>query len=232
MSAHASHPVAVLDADAELAQGLSTRQFDAARAQAVAPVVVVTRGDWQPSRSRHQRDHVGLLVLGGLLTRNVHVLGRTSMELVGTGDLVRPWDDGAEDLSVAQAVTWTVHDPARLAVLDRRFAERVVPWPEISAALIARALRRSRWLELHLAILENPRVDTRLLLFLWHLADRWGQVGTDGVHVPVRLTHQTLGRLVRAQRPTVTRALKQLARRGEASRRTDGSWLLRGEPPR
>src|SRR5215213_8847140 len=103
MSTHVSHPVAVLDTDAELAQGLTARQLGPARAQAVAAVVVLPRGDWRPSPSAHQRGHLGLLVLDGLLTRNLHLLGRTSMELLGAGDLVRPWDDGAQDLSVAPA---------------------------------------------------------------------------------------------------------------------------------
>jgi CRP/FNR family transcriptional regulator, cyclic AMP receptor protein len=70
------------------------------------------------------------------------------------------------------------------------------------------------------------------MLFLWHLADRWGRVGPGGVQVPVRVTHETLGRLVRAQRPSVTRAVNQLATRGALSRGADGCWVLHGEPPR
>jgi CRP/FNR family transcriptional regulator, cyclic AMP receptor protein len=107
----------------------------------------------------------------------------------------------------------------------------VTPWPEITAALIARALRHSSWLDAHLAILENPSVEQRTLLFLWHLADRWGRVGPEGIQVPVRVTHATLGRLVRAQRPSVTRALNHLAARGALSRGADGTWLLHGAPP-
>jgi CRP-like cAMP-binding protein len=170
-------------------------------------------------------------VLDGLLTRTTRLLGRTSMQLLGAEDLLRPWDDDAAIGSVPRAVAWTVHEPARVAVLDRGFAERVAPWPEIGAALIARALRHGSWLDSHLAILENPSVEQRTLLFLWHLADRWGRVGPDGVQVPVRVTHETLGRLVRAQRPSVTRAVNQLAARGALSRSADGCWILHGEPP-
>ena len=103
---------------------------------------------------------------------------------------------------------------------------------EIGAALIARALRHGNRLDSHLAILENPSVELRTLLFLWHVADRWGRVGPDGIQVPVRVTHETLGRLVRAQRPSVTRAVNQLgrARRAE-SRRRRLTWMLHGEPP-
>jgi hypothetical protein len=47
----------------------------------------------------------------------------------------------------------------------------------------------------------------------------------------VRVTHETLGRLVRAQRPSVTRALNQLTARGALSRAIDGTWRLHGAPP-
>jgi CRP/FNR family transcriptional regulator, cyclic AMP receptor protein len=51
------------------------------------------------------------------------------------------------------------------------------------------------------------------------------------VHVPLKLTHQLLGRVVGAQRPSVTTALKQLMEEGSVSRRDDGTWLLHGDPP-
>ena len=94
-----------------------------------------------------------------------------------------------------------------------------------------KAIRRVHSLALHLAVSHLRRVDTRLLVLLWHLADRWGRVEPDGVRVPMRLTHQTLGRLVGAQRPSVTTALKQLADAGHVARMADGTWLLRGDPP-
>ncbi len=221
--------VAVLDADPELGQELAADQRAPARAAAIATAVTLPRGAWRPPA--RAGGHLGLLVLDGLLTRTIGLLGRASMQLLGPEDLVRPWDDDASSGSVPRTLTWAVHEPAEVAVLDRRFAERVMPWPEITAALIARALRQSSWLDAHLAILENPSVELRTLLFLWHLADRWGRVGADGVQVPVRVTHETLGRLVRAQRPSVTRALNQLAARGALSRAFDGTWRLHGAPP-
>jgi CRP-like cAMP-binding protein len=129
-------------------------------------------------------------------------------------------------------VGWTVHAPTRVALLDERLPERVAAWPAIAAALVKRSVRRTQWLENHLAILENPRVDVRLLLLFWQLADRWGTVGPEGVTVPLRLTHNTLGRLVRAQRPSITASLHEMARRRVVDRRRDGTWLLRGEPSR
>jgi DNA-binding GntR family transcriptional regulator len=66
---------------------------------------------------------------------------------------------------------------------------------------------------------------------LWYLADRWGRVTPDGVIVPLRLTHETLARLVGAQRPSVTTAIRQLEEEGHLRRTPDRLWLLCGDPP-
>jgi hypothetical protein len=64
---------------------------------------------------------------------------------------------------------------------------------------------------------------------MWHLAERWGRVGPEGVRVPLRLTHEALGRLVGARRPSVTTALSGLSKRG-CLERTPAGWLLYGDP--
>jgi CRP-like cAMP-binding protein len=125
---------------------------------------------------------------------------------------------------------WTVLEPTRFAVLDARFARVACRYPELVAKLIGRTLRRSRWLAILLTISSMPRVDARVQALFWHLADRWGHVTLDGVVVPVRLTHDMIGRLVGAHRPSVTTALSELNRAGRISRLPHG-WLLRGDPP-
>jgi CRP-like cAMP-binding protein len=82
-----------------------------------------------------------------------------------------------------------------------------------------------------LAIAHHQRVEERLLLTLWHLADRWGRVSPDGIVVPLPLPHQRLADLVGAHRPSVTTAMGELVRAGRLSRRDDGVWLLHGPPP-
>jgi hypothetical protein len=44
--------------------------------------------------------------------------------------------------------------------------------------------------------------------------------------VRLRLTHELIGQLVGAKRPTVSLALRELDERGTVYRRSDGSWLL------
>jgi hypothetical protein len=58
-----------------------------------------------------------------------------------------------------------------------------------------------------------------------------GHVTREGTTVPLPITHAELGHLVGAQRSTVTLALKDLAGRGEVLRRSDGVFVLKGDPP-
>jgi CRP-like cAMP-binding protein len=83
---------------------------------------------------------------------------------------------------------------------------------------------------IHMAIAHHARVDARLELLLWHLADRWGRVTREGVLLPLRLTHELLADLVAAQRPSVTLSLQNLERSGRVARR-DGHIYLLGSPP-
>ncbi len=87
---------------------------------------------------------------------------------------------------------------------------------------------RSRSLGFQLALSQITRVEARLVALLWHLGERWGRVRPDGILLSLRLTHETLAKLVGARRPSVTTAMTALSRRGWIER-TDGGWLLRGE---
>lgn len=224
--------IRVADAFPELIASLDPDRAEFARRHALPVLEELAPGAWQPPQElQRQRGHLGLLVVQGLLTRDVVLGTSTATEIVGRGDILRPADHDGEAAPVPFDVKWTVLEPTHVAVLDRRFAISVGVWPEMLEALMRKAMRRVHSLALHLAVSHLRRVDTRLLVLLWHLADRWGRVEPDGVRVPMRLTHQTLGRLVGAQRPSVTTALKQLADAGAVSRMPDGTWLLRGDPP-
>lgn len=121
---------------------------------------------------------------------------------------------------------WTVAAPTTIALLDERLVVAVRTWPGVSTLFMRRAACQVARAATHRAIAQLPRVETRLLALFWHLAERWGRVSPAGVIVPLTLTHETAGRLVGARRPTVSLALKELARQNAVIRRPDGSWLL------
>ncbi len=231
-SALAGPRVSVLDADPDLARWLTPGEMGAARRDTVVPVVVVNFGPWDPEPPQACGwRHFGYLVLEGVLVREEELAGWTSTELVGPGELLQPWPDDPDDALVAHRVTWTVLEPARVGVLGPGFVASVARWPVITATLLGRAVRQSsRAATLH-AICQLSRVDTRLLALFWHLAERWGRVGADGVVLPLRLQHDSLGHLIGAKRPTVTLALQRLAERGLVQRRNDGTWSLPASPP-
>jgi hypothetical protein len=119
-----------------------------------------------------------------------------------------------------------VLEPTDLAVLDGSFTGRTAPWPQVLARIALRAVWRTHGLA------HQTRVENRLLLLFWHLAQRWGRVGRDGVRLDLPLTHDVLGRLVGAQRPSVTTAFGILAERGVLARAPDRSWAPAADPRR
>jgi CRP/FNR family transcriptional regulator, cyclic AMP receptor protein len=175
-------------------------------------------------------DGFGLLMLDGLLVRRVSLGGRDGAELLSAGDLLRPWQQEDASASVLRSSGWRVLERSNVAVLDIDFAHRIKAYPEITSQLMARVLRRARYFAVIMAIVHQPRVERRALMLLWHLADRCGRVGREGVLVPMRLTHAILADLLAARRPTVSGALSSLERSGLIESTREG-WLLYGSPP-
>ena len=176
-------------------------------------------GRWSDQGTSIIRDGIGLLVLQGLLIRRVGIDGRFGAELLGEGDLLRPWQGQDVPPTLPRTTGWRVLEPTRVALLDPRAAQRLARYPELMGVLVARALERSRNLAVNMAIVHQPRVDVRLHMLLWQLADRWGRVRSDGVRLPLQLTHAVLADLVAARRPTVTSALSELADQRSRTRR-------------
>jgi hypothetical protein len=223
--------VRVLDHDPDLAEGLEAEATMRARHALTAPVIDVDVGDWRPDAAlaNGEDGRLGVLVLEGLLAREVRIVGRSCAELVGAGDLVHPW--GGQQLSPPPVeVRWHALAPSRLAVLGRPFLHAVADYPDVVQRLVMRSIERSQSLAVGLAISCITGLRVRLLALLWQLAGRWGKVGHEGVAVPLPLTHAMLGRLVGASRPSVSTALKELEHAGEISRRVGGGYMLHGDP--
>lgn len=222
----------MLELDPALAEGVPPELRARAIAQCVAREVTIPTGRWRGGAPLDDRGRVGigLLVLDGLLVRRVGIEGRYGAELLGEGDLLRSSDSEDEPTTLPVTTGWRVLETARVAVLDDAFMEHLADFPQLAGQLVGRAVSRSRNIAVNMAIVHQARVDVRLHMLFWHLAGRWGRVGSDGVTVPLRLTHAVLAELVAARRPTVTSALTLLSRRG-LLRSTDHGWLLLGETP-
>jgi hypothetical protein len=169
-------------------------------------------------------------VVHGFLAREVLLHGQVCTELLGSGDLVRPWADAEPALPPVE-VRWNVLSSSRLLLLDRRFAARVQEFPEVSAALFARLHDRAQRLATGQAISQLTNVERRLIALLWQVAGRWGVVTGDGIVVPLTFSHRLLSQMIGARRPTVSTAIGRLVAREELIRRDDGTWLLPSHGP-
>jgi hypothetical protein len=219
----------VLEEDPALGLGIAPSVRPVARQLATAAVVVLEPGehplqDWYGGQLEHGP---GMLLLSGVLAREVHACERTASELLGAGDLLRPWDLDPEE-PVHNDVVWRALTRLELALLDESFADRTRPWPEIGDELLHRLGERADSMAVQRAIASHPRVDMRVAMLLWHLAGRFGKVGPDGtVLLGLPLTHRLIGELVGAERSPVSHAIGRLTRAGLLARADDG-WRLEG----
>jgi CRP/FNR family cyclic AMP-dependent transcriptional regulator len=218
----------LLDIDTDLAEGLDSRLRHAARPAATALVFDAEAGEVELSSAlARTAKGPGLLVLDGVVATSVRVGDRVASELLGAGDLLEPDELDADELVVCMT-EWRALVPARFAVLDGAFAERIRLWPQLTQALLRRVERRAHNLNVQRAIASQPRLELRLTLLLWHLASRWGRVEPGGIRLPLPLTHQLLGRLIGAERPSVSHALARLSRAGAVTGHGD-EWHLHGK---
>ena len=220
-------PARLAREDPDLFYGLDRGALREAHRQAVAPALRLDPGCWDACVPgiEDPGDHIGLLVIEGLLIRATCIGRQPHSEVIGPGDLIRPWEDIGESSTTCRT-SWRVVESTRIVVLDPTFLKWACRWPSVMAAIVGRAMRRSESLAIQLAITDTRRIDERLMLLFWHLADRWGRVRPDGVLVPLRVTHDVLAELVGAQRPTVTSALQRLIRAGRLKRLPDKTWVL------
>lgn len=218
----------VLREDPELAETIEPARRAQAVDSLIAREVRIPTGEW---RTRIPIDDgIGLLVLEGVVLHRVGIDDRYGAELIGEGDVLRSLRGETDTSTLPMSAQWLVLEPARIAVLDGRFVRQLARFPQVAGRLFGRSVLRSRQLAVNMAIVHQARVDLRLHLLFWHLAGRWGRVRSDGVVVPLRLTHAVLADLVAARRPTVTSALSDLSRRGMVQAVSEG-WLLSGPPP-
>jgi CRP-like cAMP-binding protein len=215
--------VALLEVDPELGAALPEDERARAARAMVVQSLIVEPGPWEDAPTAG----FALLLAEGLIVRETAVGGRLLPQVLGAGDVLEAWPEPEGVLAVE--VGTTVAERATLLVLDGRFLVASGHWPALMVEVQRRLSTQAHRLAVQGAICQLARVELRVLALLWHLAERWGRVGREGVVLPVKLTHETLGRFVGARRPSVTLAMGQLADEGLISRRDDGAWVL---PPR
>jgi hypothetical protein len=224
--------VRVADEDPALLGPLDGTLAEAARHLLVARTMWRDPGRWEPLSADVPRSFdgwLGLLILDGLVVRHVEVGGLRCCELLGPGDLLRPWDEDDGGATLDATAAWRVLEPTRFALLDAGFGRRACRWPTVTAELMQRTLRRSRSLSILLALTQARRADVRLRTLFCHLADRWGRVTPAGVVLPLQLTHSVIAELTGLRRPSVSLSLGELERAGEIVRLSKGSWLIAGD---
>lgn len=225
MANHGSR-ISLLEAEPDLA-GFMTAEEQAAARKVSVPVMAMPRGPLDLDSVLQSANAFGALVLDGMLFSHHGIGDHTALRLLGPGDLLaRP---GTWRSTILPATALSAAAPTTVALLGTELLLAAHRWPRIVAALYVRISEQSDRVAAQLAICQLPRVDQRLLGVLWLLAESWGRVTPAGTRLPLTLTHDALGALIGARRPTVTLALGELTERG-AIVRQDRGWLLLEAP--
>lgn len=221
----------LLELDPDLGAAMEPARHRRATADLVVRLHGIEPGPWRPSEADPWAPAGALLLTDGCLLRQVSLEHRAGAEILGPGDLLRPWQGQLEHRAYPYESCYEAVQNVVVAELDLALLARLAAYPEITSDLFGRALERSRQLVGHLVLAQLASVEHRLLLGLWHLADRWGRVGVQGTSLPLPLTHRSLGLLIGARRPSVTSALVSLAAQELVLPRPEGGFLLCGDPP-
>ena len=219
-------PVFLLREEPDLAEGLSPEERALATRLLRTPVLEAPRGPWIPPDMDPVHSY-GLLILEGLLIRDVRLGRAASAEVLGPGDILRPWSEPLLYNLAPPVNRMLVLHPARFAVLDPTVTALLSRWPALNVALSERLLRRARCMAVLLTASHFNVVEDRIITVLEHLASLWGRVTPDGIVIPFRLTQEHLALVVGAQRPTVSVALGRLKAAGRIERGADRCYVLK-----
>src|SRR4051794_4147834 len=225
LAANRRSRVALLQVDAGLRAAIPELERPLAERAVLVPCHELGPGQWWTDDLREDDDALAALVVRGLGTRQITIAGRRSAELLGPGDVFRPW--ASVDPVIPAESRWASGSRVVVAVLDGRFVAAARRWPQLFTVVHERLAEQLERSTMRAAIMSLPRVEQRILGIFWQLAERWGTVRSEGVVVDLAITHELIGQLIGAQRPTVSLALQALAGEGLLQRTSHDSWMLR-----
>jgi CRP/FNR family transcriptional regulator, cyclic AMP receptor protein len=220
-----SSSVSLLEVDPDLAAVLSDEQRIEAQRFLLPAAAADEGGD--VARLLEESGAFGAIVLEGMVVQALQIGEDPTLRLIGPGSFV-PSAHPLGSMPVVGARLF-VPVPTRLVLLGDEVLIAARRWPWIVSSLHARMLEHSERVATQLAICQLPRVEDRLMALMWLLAESWGHVTPAGIRLPLSLSHEVLGGLIGARRPTVTLALGKLAEQGSLIRQDD-EWLI-PEPP-
>lgn len=188
------------------------------------PLLDLGPGPWDPASIGTDGHGLAVMVVDGLMVRDVQLDSVITSELLGPGDVFEAGPD--PDALLSQSESFEVPEAATIAVVGALSADALAREPGVALRVLRAAANRTRRQLRHRAAVQLPRVEDRVLAVLWLVAERHGRVVGDGVDVGVALRHEVIGRLVGARRPTVTTALSCLSETGTVRRSEDRKRLV------
>jgi CRP/FNR family cyclic AMP-dependent transcriptional regulator len=218
----------LLDLDPDIGAGIDAAERALARQMLRGARVRVRAGRWDLTLPDAESEvaSMGLLIIAGLVARESRLGDRRLLELLGPGDLLQLPESSSHGPSLHSTVTLTPGLDTEMIALGQQIVRAGARWPSVIVALRRREeLQRERF-AVQALVTHLSRAEHRLLLMLWHLAERWGIVTAAGIVIPLPLSHDFLGQLTGARRSTATLALNALEQTGAIRRLSDGTWLL------
>jgi CRP/FNR family cyclic AMP-dependent transcriptional regulator len=219
--------IRLFEVEPDLARFLTPEEREEARGISV-PVLTLGRQEIDVDALLSGAGAFAAVIVDGLLLHRLAIGSQPALRLLGPSDIIAR--TGEARSALLSRLSYHANGELKLAMLDDRVLLTARRFPRLIAGLHMRMGEQHERIATQLVICQLPRVEDRVLAMMWLLAESWGRVTTSGTVLPIALTHDALGELIGARRPTVTLALRGLAERG-ALFRQDGGWLLLAPMP-
>jgi CRP/FNR family cyclic AMP-dependent transcriptional regulator len=219
--------IRLLDIEPDLLQYLSSDDRDRLESITLAVVPLPEGQSLALTEFLAEYRSFSAILQTGMVLHDLQLGAQPGIRLLGPGEVVSLREAPASPMLVTSS--YRAIPDTTLVLLRSDFLLAARQAPGLIVGLQSRLAEQIERLATQLVICQLPRVEDRLLAMLWLLAESWGRVTPSGTTLPLSLTHELLGAMIGARRPTVTLALGELAGRG-ALVHQDRGWLLLDRP--